>query len=93
MNIFQKAFYNIRRFFGGFGTSLGSKDFHRYYHDLKKNSLYVENMYNKIRKLKYVNKIAGTDQIRTGMKKYISRGVCRFLRVVGVQLRKQCIII
>lgn len=48
MNIFQKAFYNIRRFFGGFGTSLGSKDFHRYYHDLKKNSLYVENMYNKI---------------------------------------------
>ena len=50
-------------------------------------------MYNKLRKLKYVNKIAGTDQIRTGMKKYISRGVCRFLRVVGVQLRKQCIII
>ena len=35
-------------------------------------------MYNKLRKLKYVNKIAGADQIRTGMKKYISRGVCRF---------------
>lgn len=48
MNIFQKFFYNIRRFVGGFGMSVADKDFHRHYRDLQKNSLYVENMYNKI---------------------------------------------
>lgn len=48
MNIFQKFFYNIRRFVGGFGMSVSNKDFHRHYRDLQKNSLYVENMYNKI---------------------------------------------
>ena len=48
MNIFQKFFYNIRRFVGGFGISVADKDFHRHYRDLQKNSLYVENMYNKI---------------------------------------------
>lgn len=48
MNIFQKFFLNIRRFIGGFGSSVADKDFHRYYADLRRNSLYVENMYNKI---------------------------------------------
>ena len=48
MNIFQKFMMNIRRFVGGFGMSVADKDFHRHYRDLQKNSLYVENMYNKI---------------------------------------------
>lgn len=48
MNIFQKFFLTIRRFIGGFGSSVADKDFHRYYADLRRNSLYVENMYNKI---------------------------------------------
>lgn len=48
MNIFQRAVIGIKQIFGGFGVSVGDRNARRHYSYWRRNSIYLDNIYNKI---------------------------------------------